>query len=220
MAKTGRSVAVNGELLAWARQAAGLTQSQLADLTGYSDRLIRKAESGRTVNRETIEDLATALTEAGQPISDCDLMTDLDSVLTRFRQSYALRERQLAHECQDIIGEDFRFWTTGDDELLECFGQFDGLSRFDHGLQSFLDQFERLDKARYAADPVAWNGKEAMFHTSETVRVQATDEVFTTPLSVWVRFDAGKIVEMHSMFDGVGLSKYVVRHRPPEDRPS
>ncbi len=67
------TVIVNGpRLQAW-RQQAGLTQEQLALKSGYSDRLIRKAEASGPLRKSTIAGLAAALCTDQQTVTAADL---------------------------------------------------------------------------------------------------------------------------------------------------
>ena len=56
-----RSFRCNGNLLRFFRDRKGMTQSQLASESGYSVRLVGKAEAGQPIRMETVEVLAEAL---------------------------------------------------------------------------------------------------------------------------------------------------------------
>ena len=63
-----------------------MSQVELSRRSGYSERVIRKAEAGGTLRFETIQDLATAMSVEGHSISLQDLaigtstIPDTDSV--------------------------------------------------------------------------------------------------------------------------------------------
>jgi transcriptional regulator with XRE-family HTH domain len=65
---------VNGSHLRSLRQSRGWTQVEFGRLAGYSERLIRKAESGGNLLLETIEDLATALSQTNEVVSSESLI--------------------------------------------------------------------------------------------------------------------------------------------------
>ena len=69
---TGTDI-VNGPRLHSWRQQAGLTQEQLALKSGYSDRLIRKAEASGPLRKSTIAGLAAALCTDQQTVTAADL---------------------------------------------------------------------------------------------------------------------------------------------------
>lgn len=56
-----RTIATNGDRVRHLRGARGLSQEQLAAIVGYSIKTIYKAENGRKLRRQTIQDLADAL---------------------------------------------------------------------------------------------------------------------------------------------------------------
>jgi transcriptional regulator with XRE-family HTH domain len=68
-----RGVTVWGERLRDLRKRRGWTQTQLADRSGYCDRLIRKAEQNGSVSEETLEVLAITLSTKDCIISAEDL---------------------------------------------------------------------------------------------------------------------------------------------------
>ena len=68
------TIPVNGHRVQSLRQSAGMTQEELAQKAGYSDRLVRKAEASSPLRKSTIADLADALSTATQKVTIDDLM--------------------------------------------------------------------------------------------------------------------------------------------------
>jgi len=68
-----RSVHVIGERVRFYRNRLGWTQEDLAKKAGYTDRLIRKAEHGGVLTRETLENLAEALSTSDLQLDAWDL---------------------------------------------------------------------------------------------------------------------------------------------------
>ena len=64
MSMPRNSVSVKGIVVRENRQELGWTQEHLAIKSGYTDRLIRKLESGGPVNIETVKDVVDALNES------------------------------------------------------------------------------------------------------------------------------------------------------------
>ncbi|MCU0708277.1 MAG: helix-turn-helix domain-containing protein [Pirellula sp.] len=64
-----RYSSVNGSRLRSLRQSRGWTQVEFGRRAGYSERLIRKAESGGNLLVNTIDDLATALSQINDVVS-------------------------------------------------------------------------------------------------------------------------------------------------------
>ncbi len=70
-----RSIAICSERMKYYRNNLGWTQDELARRSGYSDRLIRKAEGGHSLSFETIQNLAEALCCNGALVSADDLIS-------------------------------------------------------------------------------------------------------------------------------------------------
>ena len=64
---------VNGKIFRDHRNLIGMSQLELSRRSGYSERLIRKAEAGGTLRLATIRDLAMAMTFDGHSITLQDL---------------------------------------------------------------------------------------------------------------------------------------------------
>ena len=71
--RSRRSVKANGAKLKSLRLAAGVTQEELAEQIGYSDRLIRKAEMGKRVDLKTIRSLHKHFVEGGRSVELAEL---------------------------------------------------------------------------------------------------------------------------------------------------
>lgn len=69
-------LAVNGIAVRSRRKELGWSQVELGHRSGYSERVIRKAEAGGTLRLQTIKDLAMTLSLGGAVLSLHDL-TDL-----------------------------------------------------------------------------------------------------------------------------------------------
>jgi transcriptional regulator with XRE-family HTH domain len=69
-----RTEQVCGEQVKYFRHLLGWTQDELARRSGYSDRLIRKAEGGRTLALETINNIAESLCCNGLQVCANDLI--------------------------------------------------------------------------------------------------------------------------------------------------
>jgi transcriptional regulator with XRE-family HTH domain len=71
---SSRSLSVNGERLRSLRTGRGWTQEEAAEIVGVSDRLIRKAEAGRTIGIESLRKFAAAYSTSEHPLSPGDLL--------------------------------------------------------------------------------------------------------------------------------------------------
>lgn len=96
-----RSIAVCGDRIRFFRIRLGLSQAQLAARSGYSDRLIRKAESSQPISRQTLMDICDALSDEKRRVSIDDLRSSPVNVVKQFLESYDLYfDRMLEHNSQ------------------------------------------------------------------------------------------------------------------------
>ncbi|MEZ6135796.1 MAG: helix-turn-helix transcriptional regulator [Pirellulaceae bacterium] len=95
------------------RRACALTQLELAVLAGYSERLIRKAESGGSLSLTAIEDIAAALSTQHRAIEPDDLTASPLARTKLFMESYDQLCSRMLSRCRHIFHQDFVFDCTG-----------------------------------------------------------------------------------------------------------
>ncbi|MEO8270465.1 MAG: helix-turn-helix transcriptional regulator [Aureliella sp.] len=140
-----RGVAICGERLRSFRTLRGMTQAELAKRSGYSERLVRKAEAGGSLSLATIEDLADALSFQSKLVVPSDLCSTPETLARTFVDCYDEHERLMLEYCGHILAEDFVFHcaaATG--------SNFGGDWHGTEGFQAWLDQLfstaSRLDR--------------------------------------------------------------------------
>ena len=69
-------VTVVGSLMRRMRIQRGLTQRQLAKVSGHTERLIRKGKKGVRLDNTTVQNLAEALSQFGENVSVSSLLQD------------------------------------------------------------------------------------------------------------------------------------------------
>ena len=212
----GTTAAINPDTFGFFRRNRGLTQEALAALSGYSDRLIRKAEAGGVLKWETIEDLAEALSSADVPLTAVDLVADPRALARRFIMNYARYENQLAARAEGLFAEDFQFWGAGDGEVMACCGHFDGISAFDGYLQEFFRILERPDKDLLTQMQVIVEGQKAVVLTQDRAFFRGTNVSIDSKIAVVFECRGGKLVAGSSYFDGADLTKKYMRLKAAE----
>lgn len=93
--QTARSICLNGAVIREARLAVGWTQMQLAKKSGYSLRLIGKAENGHPIDLETAKTLAETLSIDGLTWSLQDLASGNVPAASVLALRQAIESRQL-----------------------------------------------------------------------------------------------------------------------------
>ncbi len=129
-----RNVQVCGYRLKHFRKLLGWTQEELAHRSGYCDRLIRKAESGRSVSLEAIEVIAQSLCCYGVYVSAEDLICSPKKTVRRLLD--AIHGEGIPSLSVEPIATD--------EVLVECKGSeripFAGVWKGQDGLQSWLNR--------------------------------------------------------------------------------
>ncbi len=210
------SVRVDGPRVRALRRTAGLTQQRLAAMAGYTDRAVRKLERGGPVRRETLEDVATALTDAGValPAGGADALT-LD-------RSPGERERLLRAWFD-------RAFNGRDPAAVETFVAPDVLLYAEGVVRSGRDVIRGrvaallagFDPLRLTVDRVLCDGDEALAHwtvvkthSGPFLDLAPTGRAVTVRGSSWCRYQGDLIVEVRDHWDVEDLLRQL-RGEPP-----
>jgi transcriptional regulator with XRE-family HTH domain len=137
MKKSTRFIEINGRELRSRRLARGWTQLQLARSAGYSERLIRKAEKGGTLDIATIQDIAEALSAPDHAVSVDSLTVDIAAIAKRWVESWEQLEVRMVPEVESLLAEGFEFVCPGEPGIVPFTGTFKGTD----GMQEWLDLY-------------------------------------------------------------------------------
>ena len=193
-----RSYAVNNSRLRELRLRAGVTQRQLAVVAGYTERLIRKAETHGHLSGTTIIDLVGALKSLGVDVQVTDLFAEPIELAKRFMDAFELHTRTVLDHTRELFGETFVFTCAGMPPNPLA-GTFEGLAGFQAWLNIFYGLFSRAPghslSPRYSCD-----GQTVLARYYEIVVVKE----FTSP-PIWVNLHFeirdGKIIRMDDEYD-------------------
>lgn len=137
MAAQSRFVAINGRELRQQRLARGWTQLMLAKKAGYSERLVRKAELGGTLDVATIQNLAEALSTPNDIVPAESLTLDIAAIARKWVETFDTFKIDMLSEMAPFFSEDFVFECPGDPQMAPFVGIWVGVV----GLQQWLNQF-------------------------------------------------------------------------------
>lgn len=132
----------NPVLLKSLREKRRLTQSALAAAAGYTERLIVKAESGATLSRETIEDLAAALSTPNEPIYPEDLTTDLIQLARAYVHAVYTYQKDAVSHIRHFLDDDIVFIIPGDPAIIPFAGERRGFEAVHEAFQIFFSILE------------------------------------------------------------------------------
>ena len=137
MKKNARFIEVNGRELRIRRLSRGWTQRQLARSAGYTERLIRKAEIGGTLDIKTVQDLAEALSTPDNAVAVASLTVDIAAIARRWMEAWAQHEAQMVSKIESYLAEGFEFVCPGEPGTVPFVGTFKGT----FGLQQWMELY-------------------------------------------------------------------------------
>ena len=137
-----RSYPCNTSFLKFYRNRRNWTQKQLAERVGYSERLIRKAESGQSISISTIDELATVLSSDETKIYPEDLITCHESLARAFTEAWYSKQQHMADVIKHFVHDDTRFHILGDQRCLPFAGCYRGPDDFSRAAGQFFSKME------------------------------------------------------------------------------
>ena len=202
------SICANGRQVAHYRKQRGLTQKELAQIAGYSERLIRKAEAGGSLSERTIRDLAQALTNDGDAVRLADLICSPESLARAFIAAYATYEAEMIAHVEHFIDPEAILICAGDPETIPFAGEWHGIEGFDRWVRTFFATLVRPEKDFYQPEALS-QGNTVVLWGQELAH--APDLPFPP---IWVtqrfHFREGKIYRFDNLFDTDSGSKHLV----------
>ncbi len=203
-----RSYACNPELLTFLRDSKGLTQQQLAEIAGYSERLISKAEAGQPISIGTIDDLAEALSTEDEPIYPEDLITDPVKHAKEYIAAVYTRGKGVVDAIAHFLDDDLVFRVAGDPEQLPFAGEHHGID----GVRRMFDIFFSMLEA-----PKNHNHEEHYTFIGQGNEVSMVGESWIHPIGLPMEkpimithrfvFRRGKLVLLEDVFDTMSGKK-------------
>jgi transcriptional regulator with XRE-family HTH domain len=218
------TIMVNGQKLQAFRQQAGMTQEQLAEKSGYTDRLIRKAEASSPLRKATLADLAAALSTPERTVTIADLTfshetlaievlgtllngsSEFDHPLPKDpnkRRKHlppANTSTPITNSLRDFIHSKLVLHVDGTDLDIPFANDYSGST-------SFSNFRERLIQSVGSVQLISEQTRS--FTSPGEVCVQATTEITppapSVPITVWwfmkVLFEANLIIKVELMYD-------------------
>ena len=137
-----RSYACAPDLLAFLRERQGLTQKQLAETAGYSERLVSKAEAGRPISAGAINDLAEALSTSDALVYPEDLIVDPVQIAKEFIKALYTKGKGIIEAIRHFLDDEVVFHLVGDPEQLPIAGRHEGIAAVERLFDIFFSIFE------------------------------------------------------------------------------
>lgn len=140
MTRHARLVRTNGHALRDYRMERGLTQQELAKTSGYSTRLIRKAEASGVLDVETVRNIAEALSTENIPVSFHQLTLDNRAIAVQWMDAINEHGPDMANQIAHHLTEDFVLHCPGLPETAPFIGTWHGTE----GLLKFWGLYHQI----------------------------------------------------------------------------
>lgn len=196
-----RFLTCNGPAIRELRLGRGWTQDDLAEQSGYSRRLIQKAESGGSLAPATLAVLAETLGADKRPVGIENLTVSAVSLVRQFVEAQNTHFPDVAPVVRHLLADDFVMWSAGNPNEIPFAGEHRGYEGLDHFFKQFCllltphpDGF--LRNVRYLAE-----GNEVVCWLQAFAQVAGMDE--SPPIWVCHRYhiENGKIARFENHFD-------------------
>lgn len=198
------TVPVNGQRLQTLRQLAGMTQEELAQKAGYSDRLIRKAEASNPLRKSTIADLAGALSTTARTVTSDDLVFSRE-LISRDITAFLLHGSLLPPDAlSDLLHPRFVLRVVGQDLGIPFAGEISGTS----ACETFRDRLNATfslihflpEQTRCFVET-----HETCVQTMTLLKPVSSSQSVEPASEIWwflkTRFEASRLVSMELLYD-------------------
>ncbi|MDA7980804.1 MAG: helix-turn-helix domain-containing protein [Pirellulales bacterium] len=201
--KIEKNYACNGELIKFLRESLGLTQEQLAEKSGYTDRLIRKAEASQTLSANTIDVLSDALSTPENTIYPEDLVNSPRELAISFVEGIKRYGPQIVANMRDRIDDDMTCFAAGDPEIFPFAGEYQSIKGFDDFWRQFYSVFS-LTTDPFSNLIVVAEGTRAMAKFDAAVIHLPSNRIARSWIILQLEFRRGKLVRFEDYFDTSG----------------
>jgi len=137
-----KSFPCNGAYIKYLRKRKGWSQKQLVQASGYSLRLILKAESDGRIVLQTLLDLAQALSTESEVIQPEQLILEPIGIAKFITHATYVFQRDMYEQLSHIVKEDIEIEFFGDLERFPFVGRYHGLEGFKEAIDKYFSCME------------------------------------------------------------------------------
>ena len=144
-----QSYPCNGSYIKYLRKRMGWSQRELKNASGYSERLISKAESNGRIVLATLIDLAQALSTPQDIVRPEQLIHDPIAVAKSITHATYVLQRNMIPRMQHLISDDFVLEFVGDPSDYPFVGRYTGVDGFRVAIDRFFSYMEVLPNVNH-----------------------------------------------------------------------
>ncbi len=180
-----------------------------ARYSGYSPRLIRKAEASQSLDQETIEILAQTLTCAAFPVTCIDLISDPEVKARHFVEAYSRQEIRNPQYVQSILDPGIELRVAGREAGLPYADTFTGIAAFCEFWRKYFEIFRRPDPGCF--QPVICSEmNQVIVSGDELIQSVTSPEPFATWLIFRLRITNDLVTHCDLLTDTGGIRNYLL----------
>ena len=201
-----RSYPCNTQLLKYLREQRNWSQRKLAEVSGYSERLIGKVESGGSVAASTIEVLAKALSSESIPVCPEDLISDPVALAKAYSEAFHELQRDMIGKIRSFVDQEAVFQIVGDPVSFPFVGCHRGIDEFESAINNFFDVFEVVDNQDGSIRTQTENffyvaqGNDVVVWGETWIQPIGTKAESPIPITQRLRFRGGKLYYFEDRF--------------------
>lgn len=178
------------------------TQQELAEKAGYSLRLISKAMSGNSISRNTIIDIAEALSSAEQTLHLEDLIVDPVVFARKYIDAFYIHQSEAIKVIEHFLCEETVFYVQGDPSDIPFAGEFRGIDGVDRMIRSFFtvlevpENYDHSERYQYLAD-----GNQVVVWGESWIQPLGIPLDEPVVISLRMTFQKGKLIRFEDRYD-------------------
>ena len=197
-----KSLSCNGKRLRYYRGLRSLTQSELARISGYSERLISKAEAGKPISVSTVEDLAEALSSEAGKITVDDLICDPTELAKKYIHFLHTAQRKMVAEIEHFLDDEVIFSINGCNPKVPFAGTHQGIEAMRSYVNCFFDYLEVPEGHDYRPHYKFFcEGNEVIIWGKTWIRPIGQKDSKPMLVNMRMRFEDGKMILFEDRFD-------------------
>ena len=206
-----QSFRCHGSQIKQLRKRKGWSQEQLVEASGYSIRLISKAESSGRIALNTLVDLAEALGTSNKIVRPEQLIFDPVRLCRLITHATYVLQRDSFDYMKHLIADDFVLDAVGDSQQFPFVGQYHGVEGFRRALDLFYQHMEvppNVDYTKWYRYYPNENDENQVVVWGKSW-IHPIGKPLESPLDVTqrVRFRNGKLCYFENRYDAAGISK-------------